>query len=636
MCGIAGILHFEPRARVDPAILDRMTDCLAHRGPDGRGTLCEGPVGLGHRRLSIIDLAGGAQPMRSADGQVTLVFNGEIYNFHSLRAELETAGHRFRTDSDTEVLLELYRARGIDAVDRLRGMFAFAIWDAPRRTLHLARDRVGIKPLFYARSAHRLVFGSELKAVLAAGGGRTDLDLQALDDYLAHAFIRAPRTIYQGINKLLPGHRMSVRLKLGGAPPDVSIRPFWRVPAYTAPGRDVPTPSEAKQELLTRLEESVRLRLIADVPLGAFLSGGLDSSTVVWLMSRVASKRVRTFTVGFHEHDFDERAMARTVARHLGTDHQEELISPDAVTALPHVLSATDEPFGDPSAIPTWYVCRMARRHVTVCLSGDGGDELFAGYLRHPIIAREAERLEWIPTPLRQAASTLARVAVPRDHRWRSWIDRLPGDLEARYARYRAIFSRPLRQALLSPELRPAVDAEITARLFARIPPGTIPPGDPLSPLLASDFTLYLPDDVLTKVDRMSMAHGLECRVPLLDPEVVSYVNQLPTRYKLQGATSKWLLRELIAPEMPPELLSQPKQGFSVPVDTWLRGDLAPLLRDVVHGPLRDSRLFQTRLLERLLRAHAAGTPGLGWGLWQLLIFGLWHDHAARNHANPA
>lgn len=635
MCGIAGVLHFDPAARPDPVVLDRMTDCLEHRGPDGRGVHIEGPVGLGHRRLSIIDLAGGAQPMQSEDGQVTVAFNGEIYNFQQIRAELESSGHRFRTSSDTEVLLALYQARGLAALGRLRGMFAFGLWDAPKRTLHLVRDRVGIKPLYYARTANRLVFGSELKAVVAAGGIRTDLDVQALDDFLAHAFIRAPRTIFQTIRKLEAGHVLTVRLRPHSPRPDIQRRRYWRLPPHPRPGlprsgADTPTPREAGQELLARLEESVRLRLIADVPLGAFLSGGLDSSAVVWLMSRVSSRPVRTFTIGFDEQAFDERRVARSVAARLGTRHEEALVTPDAVAALPHVLSAFDEPFGDPSAIPTWYVSRMAREHVTVVLSGDGGDELFAGYRRYPILGREMARLGAWPAPLRRALSAAVRPALRPEHRWRGWLERLPAGPEARYAGYRAIFSPAMRRRLLSPALRPALDPAATGRLFEKVHPDTLR-ADPLAPLLASDFTLYLPDDVLTKVDRMSMAHGLEARVPLLDHEVVEYVTGLPMEYKLRAGTSKWLLRELIAPDMPPEVLSHHKQGFSVPLDAWLRGDLASLLADVVGGPIRTSGLFQTRYVEGLVGAHTRGAPGLGWGLWQVLIFGLWLDSTARD-----
>jgi asparagine synthase (glutamine-hydrolysing) len=601
-----------------------MTDTLTHRGPDEAGLYLDGPVGLGHRRLSIIDITSGQQPMQSEDGAVVLSFNGEIYNYRELRRSLKDRGHRFVTSSDTEVILALYREFGVSTVEHLRGMFAFAIWDVRQRRLVLARDRVGIKPVYYAQTSNALVFGSEMKAVLASGLVDDALDNQALDDFFAHAFIRAPRSIFAMVKKLEPGHVLVASLDGQSAQPRVDLRRYWRLPVHGGESCGQMTPHHARRELLRLLEDAVRMRLIAEVPLGAFLSGGIDSSTVVWLMSRVSSEPVRTFSIGFREGDYDERRYARAVARRFGTKHEEEIVSPDAVATLPHVLAAHDEPFGDPSSIPTWYVCRMARRHVTVCLSGDGGDELFAGYRRYAVIARERAVTKYLPQRLLAQVSRLGKLVLSPEAKRRNFVERMATGLEPHYASFRAIFTPAMRRRLFSPEFHRTLDVSETARLMAKVPVATLET-DPISPLLASDFTSYLPDDVLTKVDRMSMAHSLECRVPFLDHEVVEFVTKLPISHKLHGGVSKRLLRSLVAPHLPPEVLSHRKQGFSVPLRDWLRNELRGQLHDAIHGrTLRETGMFQPAYLQRVEQIHQSGRRDLSWHLWQILIMDQW------------
>jgi asparagine synthase (glutamine-hydrolysing) len=626
MCGISGILLGGGGGRVDADVIGRMNDAVAHRGPDDHGQWVDGPVGLAHRRLSIIDISTGQQPMRSRDGSAVIVFNGEIYNYREIKRELEAKGRVFETNSDTETILALYAEMGTACVERLRGMFAFAIWDARLRRLVLARDRVGIKPLHYALTDRALVFGSELKSVTASGLVDTTLDAQAVDDFFAHAFIRAPRTILEKVRKLEAGHVLVADLDEGLPGPAVSIHRYWRLPPHGTGGRPEMDGREAGEELVRLLEDSVRMRLISEVPLGAFLSGGIDSSTIVWLMSRVSSEPVRTFTIGFREEGYDERTYARAVARRFGTRHTEEVVTPDAVSTLPLVLAAHDEPFGDPSSIPTWYVSRMARDHVTVCLSGDGGDELFAGYRRHAAIGGELGRTGVLPAVARRLVSRAGRRLLAPEARWRNIVERLELEPEEHYGRYRSIFTPSMRRRLYSRSFGSHIDMRDTSRLFCKVHEETLG-ADAVSRLLASDFTIYLPDDVLTKVDRMSMAHGLECRVPLLDHEVVEFVTRLPISMKLRGGTSKRLLRELIAPHMPPVVLSHDKQGFSVPVAGWLRNELRSIIEEVVRGSaLRSTGMFEPSYLDGLYRMHLSGRRDMSWQLWQVLIFGLWHS----------
>lgn len=625
MCGLAGVVHGAAAPRLARRDVERMCERIAHRGPDGHGVWEDSSAILGHRRLSIIDVAAGQQPMTANDGELALVYNGEVYNHEALRAELRERGHSFRTHSDTEVILEAYRAHGVECPRKLRGMFAFALWDAREQRLLLVRDRLGIKPLFYAMRPEGLVFGSELKAVMASGIVPADIDVQALDDFLAYGFIRAPATIFKDVRALLPGERAVVQRSAGGAL-RARTDSFWEIPT---PQRDLTDREEAKSELARLLHEAVRVRLMSEVPLGAFLSGGIDSSSVVWSMAQQTRGKVRTFSIGFNDPDFDETPVARAVAAHFGTDHHEEVVTPDAVAMLPEICRDFDEPFGDPSAIPTWYLCRMARRQVTVCLSGDGGDELFAGYGRYAAIAREQR----LPRALNVGLSKLSPL-VRKELPLRKRFERAGLGPAAHYARFRNNFTPDMRSALYTPELAGQVDRERTQDLFWR---ASIPDHyDAYARAQLADLQGYLPDDILTKVDRTSMAHGLEARVPLLDHHLVSFAQRLPSALNVSGGRTKALLRDIVEPHMPDAVLKHPKRGFSVPLARWLRNELSPRLAAAVEGPtFRDSGFFDVAYVRRLFRMHMAHRGNLAFALWQLLVLDVWWQEV-RPQLSPA
>lgn len=614
MCGLAGVVHGKAKLRLTRSDVQRMCERIAHRGPDGHGVWEGANAILGHRRLSIIDVATGQQPMLTSDGELALVFNGEVYNHGDLREELRARGHVFRTQSDTEVILEAYRAYGVDCPRHLRGMFAFALWDAREQRLLLVRDRLGIKPLFYAVRPEGLVFGSELKAVMASGVVPADIDVQALDDFLAFGFIRTPASIFQDVRALVPGERVVVQRAADGS---LSLHSdlFWELPT---PVRDITDREEAKHELTRLLHEAVRIRLMSEVPLGAFLSGGIDSSTVVWSMAQQTSGKVRTFSIGFDDPEFDESSMARAVAQHFDTEHHEEVVRPDAVAMLPEICRDFDEPFGDPSAIPTWYLCRMARKQVTVCLSGDGGDELFAGYSRYAAIAREQR----LPSLLTTGLSKLAPF-VPRELPLRKRFERSGLSGAEHYARFRNNFTPEMRRALYTPELSARIDYARNDDLFQRV--ASPAHYDAYARAQLADLQGYLPDDILTKVDRTSMAHALEARVPLLDHHLVSFAQRIPSTLNVQAGRSKALLRDIIEPHMPEAVLKHPKRGFSVPLARWLRNELAPRLEAAAYGPtFQKGGLFNADYVKRLVSLHKTGRVNLGFALWQLLVLDVW------------
>jgi asparagine synthase (glutamine-hydrolysing) len=594
-----------------------MCAAIRRRGPDGHGLSIQPHAALGHQRLAIIDIAGGAQPMSSLNGDVVVVYNGEIYNHDALRRELEADGYRFNTRSDTEVLLNAYLKYGKDCSKRFRGMFAFAVWDARRRSLFMSRDRLGIKPLFYARVGQKLVFGSEIKALLASGWVDATLDPQALDDYFAYGFIRSPRSIYREVRSLLPGQSLMAQIEDGRL--DLALESYWELPRGPS-GEPTLGYEDASKELHRRIDEAVQLRMASEVPLGAFLSGGIDSSTVVWAMSRAQTRRVQTFSIGFNERSHDETPYARAIAERFGTDHHEEIVTPDGVAALPEVVRDFDEPFADPSAIPTWYLCKMARRQVTVCLSGDGGDELFAGYTRYATVSREWQRRGGIASRLVSAAGRLA----PRESRLANRAERvLEGDFSAYYSRFRNTYSPAMRALLYSPDLAAQIDAAETQRAFQRALPH--PHADTLSRAQLADLQGYLSDDILVKLDRTSMAHGVEARVPLLDHELVAFAQSLPSDYKLRRGRSKAILVDLIAPHLPREVFDRPKRGFSVPLARWFRNELKERLSAALHGPtFQQNELFRGPYVRRLYELHSRGRVDLSFQLWQLLIFDEW------------
>jgi asparagine synthase (glutamine-hydrolysing) len=570
---------------------------------------------LGMRRLSIIDLAGGRQPIRNEDGTVRVVFNGEIYNYRELRAELVACGHTFYTDTDTETIVHAYEQWGEDAFSHLRGMFAIALWDRRNRTLLLARDRVGIKPLHYTEHHGGLAFGSEIKSLLASGRHERSLSPAALDHYLSFLYTPADATIFRGIRKLPPGHLL--RWEDG----HLSVRRYWQLPAEESFAGSI---EEATEQLTAVLADAVKSHLVSDVPIGALLSGGVDSSLVVGLMARASSQPIKTFSIGFDDPAFDELDAARHVAQLFATDHHEFVVRPDALSVIDSLVEHFDEPFGDSSAIPTWYVSQMARRHVTVVLSGDGGDELFGGYdryLPHPRVAS----FDSLLGGLGRRAAAAAWPIMPHGLIGKNFLRHVAQGPRGRYLDSIRFFQPDEMGALLSAELGTAIAGDRPSRLpadrfeqFASLPWP--------SQMMRFDLDTYLPEDILTKVDRMSMAHSIESRVPLLDHEVVTFAASLPAHLKIHDAQRKRVLKQAAASVLPPEVLGRRKQGFGVPVGAWFRGPLKAVVADTLQSPrARQRGYFKPRFVDRVVAEHLSGRRDHTSRLWQLLMFELWH-----------
>jgi asparagine synthase (glutamine-hydrolysing) len=594
-----------------------MTGVLAHRGPDGQGLQTDGPVGLGHQRLAIIDLATGDQPMASPDGRLWIVFNGEIYNFRELRADLERrGGWRFRTGSDTEVILAAYAAWGTACLRRLRGMFAFALWDAERRRLLLARDRVGIKPLVYASLGDRFLFASEIKAILEDRSVPRELDWEALRDYLVFSYVPAPRTIFRAVRKLPPASYLILEPDSGRQ----SLHRYWDLEFRPDHNRST---TEWAEGLRHHLEDAVRSHLVADVPVGAFLSGGMDSSTVVALMARAQARPVRTFSIGFDEAEFDELAWAREVARRYGTDHYEMVVKPDALEALPRLAWQFDEPFGDASALPTYYVAKITREHVTVALSGDGGDENFAGYRRYARALALHRWLDVAPAHLGRALLALGARLLPDGARGQGYLTLLGAPGLERYFRMVTFQTEVTLGRLLGPEARRHAEPALEADRFRRLAEaGRVE--DFASALQYVDIHTYLPDDILTKVDRTSMLVSLEARVPLLDHVLMEYVATMPSSLKLRDGQGKFLLKQVMADALPAGVLARRKMGFGVPLAAWFRGELQGYARNVLLSRRATERGLVARpAVERLLAEHAAGQDRSA-AVWMLLCLEEW------------
>jgi asparagine synthase (glutamine-hydrolysing) len=621
MCGIAGFVE-SPSAAVPltsdeaSALAHRMCEVIRHRGPDDEGLLVKDGVALGMRRLSIIDLSTGNQPIHNEDRTVWIVFNGEIYNFRELRRELERAGHRFYTGTDTEAIVHAYEQWGTGAIGRLRGMFGLAIWDDRNRMLLLARDRAGIKPLHYATNGSRLYFGSEIKSLLCAPDVPRDLDLDSLDHYLSFLYTPRDRSIFRHVNKLPPGHLLTWK---DGA---LRVEQYWQLPdAEPFEGSE----ADAVDALEAVLTDAVRSHLVSDVPLGAFLSGGVDSSTVVALMARTCGGRVKTFSIGFDEPAFDELEHARRVARHFETDHHEFVVKPDAVAIFDRLISHFDEPFADSSAIPTWYVSEIARRHVTVALSGDGGDELFGGYDRYLPHPRVAAFDRYSPPMLRPVVS-VAAAALPHGTRGKNFLRHVARDERGRYVDAVRYFSGDEKPALLAYDVQrhltwPDPETRL-GRHFDRFAHLSWP-----TQMMRVDAETYLPEDVLTKVDRMSMAHSLESRVPLLDNEVIAFAASLPASMKIKNGRRKHVLKEVAAKLLPREVLERSKQGFGVPLGVWFRGGLRELFADtLLSSSSTGARYFQPAFVRRLLDDHLSGRRDHTLQLWQLVVFERWHS----------
>jgi asparagine synthase (glutamine-hydrolysing) len=620
MCGIAGFVD-GPSVRTPLAIdssrrlLHQMCDVIRHRGPDDEGVWVTDGVALGMRRLSIIDIATGHQPIFNEDRTIWTVFNGEIYNYRELREQLIASGHRFSTATDTEVIVHAYEEWGEDAVARFRGMFGLAIWDDRRQTLLVARDRMGIKPLYYAEVAGRLFFGSEIKSLLCAPDVPREIDLVALDHFLSFLYTPRDGSIFQGVRKLPPGHLLIWRAG------QAAVRRYWQPPAQeTFTG----TEAEAVDQLRVVLSDAVRAHLVSDVPLGAFLSGGIDSSVVVSLMSQASAARVETFSIGFDEPAFDELPHARRVAEHLGTNHHEFVVTPDGVSILDALVRHFDEPFADSSAIPTWYVSEMAARHVTVVLSGDGGDELFGGYERYLPHPRVAQFDRYSPRSLRRIAA-VAAAGLPDGVRGKNFLRHVSRDAAGRYVDSVRFFSADDKAALLSADVRRRLHgADAEATLAQHFAPYAHLPWP--SQMMHFDADTYLPEDVLVKVDRMSMAHSIESRVPLLDNDVVAFASTLPAHFKLKNGRGKHILKELAATLLPKDLVNRRKQGFGIPLGVWFRGNMRELFADTLLSRRSLSRgYFEAPFIQRLVDEHVSGRRDHTLRLWQLVIFERWH-----------
>ena len=628
MCGICGVASADAAVRPDPDVLDRMTRTLAHRGPDSAGLVVDGQAGIGARRLSIIDLEHGDQPVRNEDGSVHLVQNGEIYNYGELRDDLAARGHRFASRSDTEVLVHLYEERGPAFVEDLRGMFAIAVWDVPRRRLTLARDRFGIKPLYYSADDGGLVFGSELKALLEWPGFSREIDTDALQAFLAFNSIPAPMTIFRAARKLPAGH------VLVWEPGGVSVRRYSRV--APAPARELRSESASAlaEELRERLRDSVRAHLVSDVPVGVLLSGGVDSCALAALAAQESGERVSTFSIGFEESSFDELSRARLVARRYGTDHHELVLKPDAVELLPRLVEAFDEPFADSSALPTYLVSQLAAGSVKVALSGEGGDELFGGYYTY-VADSLAPRVGSLARPLRPLVERLPSSSgkASFDYKAKRFVRaaHLP-PLERHHA-WKEIFSPEARASLLEPAAGGAEDPlDVYRRRYAETADA-----EQLARLQDVDIGIYLADDLLVKTDRASMAHSLEARVPFCDQVVAELALALPSSLKVRGLRKKVLLRRAVAPLLPAAILYGRKRGFSAPIAAWLRGPMESFARDVLSTEtLERQGVFRPQAVRRLLDDHIARREDLSRQLWGLLSFTLWHEHYARAPAGVA
>jgi len=631
MCGIAGVFHLGTAKPVNPARVEAMCDAIAHRGPDGAGVWTAPGVGLGHRRLAIIDIAGSPQPMASADGRLMLVFNGEIYNYRELRRELAASGAQFHTDGDSEVILAAYQCWGVACLPRLNGMFAFALYDMTARTLLLARDRLGVKPLFTAELADgSVIFGSELKALLAHPSLRREVDPLAVEDYLGWGYVPDHRCLLKGVAKLPAGHYQLLRQGSGVAAPPVG---WWDV---SFAERRKGSAADLSAELIHLLRDAVTSRMVADVPLGAFLSGGVDSSSVVALMAEASARPVRSCSIGFDAAALDETAYAEAVARRFGCDHTARQVSPDDFAEVSHLAAMFDEPFADASALPTWRVCQLARESVTVALSGDGADEAFAGYRRHRLFAAEERLRGLLPAGLRRGLfGTLGRFYpkadwAPRPLRAKTTLLALGTSGAAAYADAVSVTGAALRQRLYS-EAYLRLRGEYRAEQAFEACMAGAPARSALDAAQYADLKFWLPGDILTKVDRTSMAVGLEAREPLLDHRLIEFAASLPEAMRVRqgplggllgGAQGKWLLKQTMRRYLPDDILFRPKQGFVTPIAAWFRGPLAGVAQGIggTGSALARTGWFEAVRLSAIAEAHISGRADHGRLLWQLLM----------------
>jgi asparagine synthase (glutamine-hydrolysing) len=621
MCGIVGKLCFDPQQTVAASLIRRMATSLVHRGPDDGGVWVSGPVGLGSRRLAIIDLSPrGHMPMSNEDGTLWIVLNGEIYNFHELRTDLTAKGHQFRSESDTETILHLYEEEGVNCLQLLRGMFAFALWDVKQQTLFLARDRLGKKPLYYYHDAHAFLFASEPKALLQDPHIQAQPDPEAIHHYLTYGYVPGAYSAFRGMRKLPPAHYLLVRQGT------VTVRRYWSL-RYTPKRRG--SEAELGEELLALLEDAVRLRLISDVPLGAFLSGGIDSSVVVALMRRLVSGPLKTFSIGFERPEYDERSYARQVAQQFATDHQEFVVNPDAASMLPRLVWHYNEPFADSSALPSFALCAMTKQSVTVALNGDGGDESFLGYDRY-LGAALAGWYDRVPTPVRRALANgvmLLPSGAPKStsYRLRRFAEALALEPRRRYGQWIVYFPNEQKHRLYTDDFATRLGhCDSWSLLDAAYQASDAPSF--LEATAHTDVQLYLPDDLLVKMDIASMAHSLEVRSPFLDHKVVEFAAALPPTMKLRRLTQKYLVKKIMRDVLPAQILRRKKMGFGVPIDHWFRHQLRDMTYDLLLGSRASQRgYFRPAVVRRYIDEHVAGNAQHHFRLWNLLMLELWH-----------
>lgn len=618
MCGIAGVFHYASEQAVSAELLKQMTDVIAHRGPDDDGFLLSGKAGLGHRRLSIIDVSGGHQPIFNEDGSVAIVFNGEIYNYRELAQLVEARGHHLKTRSDTETIVHLYEEFGEACVAMLRGMFAFAIWDSRQQTMLLARDRLGKKPLYYTDFQGCFSFGSEVKSVIQDRAIPREIDPEALADYFSFLAIPAPKSIFKHVRKLRPAHYLVV------TPNGVREREYWDIDFNQT---EIRSAAEWQEQLLEALREAVDIRLMSEVPLGAFLSGGVDSSAVVAMMSAITNRPVVTASIGFTSEEFSEAAAAKKFAASVNADHHERIVNPDAVSVVEKLAWHYDEPFADSSAVPTYYVSQMAREFVTVALSGDGGDENFAGYRRYKFDVAENRLRGILPASLRKPAFGAMAAMYPQ-------LDWLPRPLRAKAtlrnlsldpaeAYFNSVYGAVARErdGLFGGDLQARLNGYNPFDLF-RYHYDRAKTDDPLSRAQYVDMKTYLVDDILTKVDRASMAVSLEVRCPILDHKFMELAARIPSELKLRGGVGKYIFKEAVRKILPEEVLTRPKMGFSIPLAEWLRGDLRDLAQSLLFDTNDD--LLNRAAVKSLWDRHQSGLRNFGTPLWTILMFRLW------------
>jgi asparagine synthase (glutamine-hydrolysing) len=621
MCGIVGIFDLKEKREINKALLTRMNESQHHRGPDEGNLHIEAGLGFGHRRLSIIDLSSGQQPMISADNNVVLTYNGEVYNFLDLKKELEALGYHFKTHCDTEVILYAWQTWGEACVERFRGMFAFAIWDRVQQTIFLARDRLGVKPLYYAElSSGHFIFSSELKALKQHPDLPKTFDAKAIEDYFGFGYIPDPKTIYKNVYKLEPGYCLTLQR----GQPTYQPRQYWNISFTTRPAQDE---QETSEELIARLREAVKIRMVADVPLGAFLSGGVDSSAIVAMMAGLSKDPVNTCSISFGDPAYNESTFAATVAERYHTQHRVEQVNADDFSLIDQLAGLYDEPYADSSALPTYRVCELAKKQVTVVLSGDGGDENLAGYRRYRWHKYEEQMRSWLPSSIRKPVFGLLGQVYPKADwapklfRAKSTFESISRDSLEGYFHSVSTLSNELRSNLFSTQLKQELQGYKAVEVFRRHA-ANAQTDNPLSLVQYLDIKTYLPGDILTKVDRASMAHALEVRVPLLDHQLVEWMAGLSPDIKLKGRVGKYIFKKSLEAYLPDDILYRPKMGFAVPLDAWFKGPLKQKVREALLGEtMKQCGLFNQSFIEYMVNQHQSGLKDYSTPIWSLLMF---------------